>query len=87
MDLKTSSRAVVRAVIDVIDALPASVRSQVTHVAASSRDDVRLSLSSGAVVVWGGPERAGDKAAALAALISRPAKVYDVSVPDTPTTR
>jgi cell division protein FtsQ len=76
-----------RAALDVLDALPADVRAKVREVRAATREHVTLRLSKDRTVVWGSTERSDRKAAVLAVLLSRRASVYDVSAPDTPTTR
>lgn len=76
-----------RATLDVLDALPAEVRRQVREVRAAGLESVTLRLSRGRSVMWGSTERGDRKAAVLAVLLSRKASVYDVSAPDTPTTR
>jgi cell division protein FtsQ len=76
-----------RAALDVLDALPATVLEKVREVRAATRDHVSLRLSKDRTVVWGSPERSERKAAVLAVLLTRKASVYDVSAPDTPTTR
>jgi len=67
-------------------ALPA-VRLRVDRVDVHSGQDVRLTLSNGVVVRWGGTQDSPRKAAVLTALLARRASVYDVSAPDLPTTR
>lgn len=76
-----------RAALDVLDLLPAEVRAQVRQIRATTPQHVSLTLSRGRSVVWGSSERGQRKAAVLAVLLSRKASVYDVSAPDTPTTR
>jgi len=76
-----------RAALDVLDALPIDVRDAVRQVRAASREHVTMRLTKDRTVVWGSPERSDRKAAVLAVLLSRKASVYDVSAPDTPTTR
>jgi cell division protein FtsQ len=76
-----------RAALDVLDTLPPAVRDQVRQLRAASREQVSMRLSKGRTVVWGSTERSDRKAAVLAVLLSRKASVYDVSAPDTPTTR
>jgi cell division protein FtsQ len=73
----------------VLAALPQSVLPQVTSVTAKSSDDVTLTMSGGATVVWGSPEKSDLKAADLIALLkSAPgAETYDVSSPTSPVTR
>ena len=70
-----------------LDALPAEVRRQVREVRAAGLESVTLRLSRGRSVMWGSTERGDRKADVLAVLLSRKASVYDVSAPDTPTTR
>ncbi len=80
------------AVVNVILALPDSIRSQVDIAQASSRDDVRLILrGAGQHVVWGSPERSALKARVLADLMATQdasARVeFDVSAPLSPVVR
>ena len=75
------------AALDVLDTLPTDVRDQVREIRAASVESVTLRLGRGRTVVWGSPDRGERKAAVLAVLLSRRASVYDVSAPDTPTTR
>ena len=75
-----------RAALRVLDVLPADVRAEVRQVSASSPDDVRLRLSRNRTVVWGSDERNARKSAVLDVLLTRKARVYDVSAPDIPTT-
>jgi len=79
--------AALLATLDVLDALPLPVREQVRDVRAATPDSVTVRLSRDRTVVWGSSERAQRKAAVLAVLLTRKARVYDVSAPDTPTTR
>jgi len=80
------------AVVDVLLALPESVRARVDVARATSKDDVRLVLvGSGQRVVWGSAERSALKARVLEELIAAQgtnAKVeYDVSAPLSPVVR
>jgi cell division protein FtsQ len=77
----------IRAALDVLESVPAPVRDEVRTVRAASVEDVRLSLTRGRTVLWGTTERGARKGSVLAVLLSRKATVYDVSAPDTPTTR
>lgn len=67
----------------VMRALPDAIAAQVTRVAATTRDDVTLTLASGTQVVWGAVEETGQKALNLdRAMTARPGmSVYDVSSP------
>jgi cell division protein FtsQ len=76
-----------RAALDALDAVPAAVRGQVRSVRAASADEVTLQLTRGRTVVWGDTSMGARKGAVLAVLLTRKADVYDVSVPDAPTTR
>ncbi|WP_271983168.1 FtsQ-type POTRA domain-containing protein [Pseudoclavibacter terrae] len=72
-------------------ALPVDFRSGVATVTARSIDDVRLTMRSGAEVVWGSAENSDRKAEVLAALVAatgdQSITSYDVSSPETPVTR
>jgi cell division protein FtsQ len=76
-----------KAALGVLDQLTGPVRDQVRQVRAASPEEVEVQLTRGRTVLWGSTERGARKAAVLAVLISRKARVYDVSAPDTPTTR
>lgn len=67
----------------VMRALPAAIAAQVTRVSATTRDDVTLTLGSGAQVVWGAVEDTAQKALNLdRAMAARPGmSLYDVSSP------
>jgi cell division protein FtsQ len=62
-------------------ALPDGIATQVTRIAATTRDDVTLTLASGTQVVWGAVEDTAQKALNLdRAMTARPGmSVYDVS--------
>ncbi len=65
----TLGSSVFRTMTEVVLALPSTLRTQVTGVAASTSDDVTLSLRDGSTVVWGNPDDSDAKAALLAALV------------------
>lgn len=71
-----------RSALAVLAELPADLRSRLAIVRAASPDAVSLLLRDGRKVVWGGPGRAGDKAAAATALLRLPGTVYDVTSPE-----
>lgn len=80
---------VFRTMTEVVLAMPASVRDQVSGIAASTSDDVTLTMTDGSSVVWGSPDESAAKATLLAALVKdhaardKGSKVeYDVSAPD-----
>lgn len=75
-----------RAAVDVLESLPPELRSKVASVAATTRDDVEITLNSGSLVRWGSADEAEFKSQVLTALLGRRAEVYDVSAPELPTT-
>ncbi len=70
----------------VLTALEPAIAARLAAVAVSSRDDVVLTLTSGEQVRWGNAEDSARKAEVLTVLLRVPAAVYDVSVPELPTT-
>ena len=81
--------SVFRTMTEVVLALPSAVRSQVAGIAASTADDVTLTMKDGSRVVWGSPDDSDAKAALLDALVKDHATrdpgtavEYDVSAPD-----
>jgi cell division protein FtsQ len=70
----------------VVTALEPGIAARLGRVAVSSRDDVVLRLSSGEQVRWGSADDSARKAEVLTVLMRVPAAVYDVSVPELPTT-
>ncbi|BBX08496.1 cell division protein FtsQ/DivIB [Mycolicibacterium aichiense] len=76
-----------RAALEVMTALRPEVVGQVSRVAAPSVASVTLTLTDGRTVVWGTTDRTEEKAEKLAALLTQPGKVYDVSSPDLPTVK
>jgi cell division protein FtsQ len=76
-----------RAALDALDAVPVAIRDEVRSVRAASTEEVTLQLTRGRTVIWGDTGLGARKGAVLAVLLTRKADVYDVSVPDAPTTR
>jgi len=76
-----------RAALQVMTALAPEVAGQISRVAASSVASITLTLADGRVVVWGNTDRTAEKAQKLAALLTQPGQIYDVSSPDLPTVR
>jgi len=70
-----------RAALDVIAALPASIRNRVSVVAAQSPDSVVVTLIGGRTVIWGSAADSDRKALVLAGLFDRPGRTIDVSSP------
>lgn len=73
------------AALEVLTGLPPWLRGQVRTVGADSPAGVLLRLGNGREVRWGGVEDTPRKAAVLAALLTQPGRVYDVSSPTLPT--
>jgi len=74
------------AAMSVLATLPDDLLRRVVSLAATTRDDVSLTLRSGDVVRWGSAEQPEFKAQVLRAIMKRKADVYDVSAPELPTT-
>jgi cell division protein FtsQ len=74
--------------VAVLTTLPRQLQKQVETVSAHSPTDVRMTLSTGAAVLWGGPDDSADKATVLLTLLGTPeagdATTYDVSAPSRP---
>jgi cell division protein FtsQ len=72
----------------VIQALPRGVLTEVRRLSAHTRDSIELRLSNHRVVRWGSADETDRKVQVLAVLLDQvKASVYDVSVPEQPTTR
>ena len=76
-----------RAALQVMSALRPEVVAQVSRIAAPSVASITLTLADGRTVVWGTTDRTDEKADKLAALLTQPGRVYDVSSPDLPTVK
>lgn len=74
-------------VAGVIASLDRSIARKVDHVEVASMDAIELVLSNGKQVQWGSAAQSDLKARVLATLLEVNASVYDVSVPEQPTTR
>ena len=75
------------AALEVLTALPPEVAGQVGRIAAPSVAAITLTLADGREVIWGTTDRTQEKALKLAALLTQPGRVYDVSSPDLPTVK
>lgn len=84
--VRASDAGRVQAMLALAD-LPRELAGRIAAITASTRDDIRFRLRSGALVRWGSAEQGRLKAEVLGALLSRRALVYDVSAPLAPTTR
>jgi len=69
-----------------LDALPTELAAKVSGIKVSSANLITFTLGP-RTVVWGGGEDSERKVAILTVLLRTPAKVIDVSAPDTPVTR
>jgi cell division protein FtsQ len=76
-----------KAALAVMTALRPEVVAQVSRVAAPSVAAITLTLIDGRTVVWGTTDRTDEKSEKLAALLTQPGRVYDVSSPDLPTVK
>ncbi|MET0136083.1 MAG: cell division protein FtsQ/DivIB, partial [Kibdelosporangium sp.] len=74
-----------RAVVEVLGQVPQQVRESTVTLSAKSPGSVQLTLADGRIVKWGNAADSERKAMVLAALLTRPGKVFDVSAPDLPT--
>ncbi|WP_139981067.1 cell division protein FtsQ/DivIB [Nocardioides litoris] len=81
-----ADRDALREAVTVIAALPSEVAVLVDHVDLRGVDEIDLVLRDGRLVRWGSADGSAEKAEVLLVLLSRPAEVYDVSVPAQPTT-
>lgn len=75
------------AALSVLDDVPPVVRRQLSAVRAASPEQVTLVLRDGRRVVWGGVDRAREKAAVVVPLLRLKGTVYDVSTPSVVTRR
>ncbi|MGE2833472.1 cell division protein FtsQ/DivIB [Mycobacterium sp. SMC-4] len=76
-----------QAALQVMTSLRPEVATQVGRVTAPSMASITLTLVDGRTVVWGTTDRTEEKALKLAALLTQPGQVYDVSSPDLPTVK
>jgi len=76
-----------KAALEVMTALRPEVVAQVSRIAAPSVASITLTLNDGRTAVWGTTDRTEEKAEKLAALLTQPGRVYDVSSPDLPTVK
>jgi cell division protein FtsQ len=74
------------AAMGVLSLMPDDLRPKIAKLTASTRDNVELTLKSGAILRWGSVEQPELKSQVARALLKRKAKVYDVSAPELPTT-
>ncbi|RYP83337.1 FtsQ-type POTRA domain-containing protein [Nocardioides guangzhouensis] len=72
---------------EVVGALPFRLARKVAYVEVASVDRITLHLRDGRTVMWGSAEQSDEKAVVLDALLQRPGRELDVSVPGQPTSR
>lgn len=76
-----------KAALAVLTALRPEIAAQVGRIAAPSVASITLTLADGRTVIWGTNDRTEEKAEKLAALLTQPGRIYDVSSPDLPTVK
>ncbi len=81
----SSADPTTRAVMAVLTGVPEKLRKRVTAVGARTPGSVEFTLSNGKTVRWGDAAQLERKSKVLAALLSRPGDIYDVSSPELPT--
>ena len=72
---------------EVVGALPFRLARRVAFVEVATVDRIALHLRDDRTVMWGSAEQSEEKAVVLDALLDRPGRQYDVSVPGQPTAR
>jgi cell division protein FtsQ len=72
---------------EVVGALPFRLARKVAFVEVASVDRITLHLRDDRTVTWGSAAQSEEKAVVLDALLERPGRHYDVSVPGQPTSR
>jgi cell division protein FtsQ len=80
------SDAATLAALHVLAALTPQLRAQLSAVSAASPTAIRLELTGGRVVIWGGADQSDVKARVATTLLGRPGKTIDVSAPEVATT-
>lgn len=75
------------AIAGVIQSIPDSIKRQVLTISAETKDSVELRLTSNRTVFWGSSTQTGRKIKVLEVLLTKNARLYDVSAPNFPTTR
>ncbi len=73
-----------REAITAVAGLPESLARQVIRVSANSPVDIEFLLTGNRRVIWGDSDRGAEKARTLTYLLSRDAKMYNVSSPEFP---
>lgn len=71
----------------VYSSMPGWIKSEMKTISATSRDNVRIQLGNSREAIIGDSSRLERKFAVLKVLMTRVARIYDVSAPDVPVTR
>ena len=71
----------------VVSALPQELARRVDHVEVETIDQITLVMRDGRQVLWGSADQSEEKARVLAVLLEEKGRVFDVSVPGSPTAR
>jgi cell division protein FtsQ len=74
-------------VANVYSQMPGWIKNQVKTIGATSRDNVQVDLGKSRKAIIGDSSRLERKFAVLKVLLTRKARIYDVSAPDVPVTR
>ncbi len=80
----TMSAANLKAVLQMLAALPVGVREEVEVVRADSAENMSVELGDGRLILWGDTSREALKAQVLSVLMERKGRAYDVSSPEAP---
>ena len=87
MIFEVSKKAARVEIAKVFTSMPGWLKAQTKSLSATSRDNVKIELNNSREVIVGDSSRLDRKFSVLKVLVSRKAKVYDVSAPDVPVTR
>jgi cell division protein FtsQ len=85
--ITANSIAARAAIAGVIEYLPDSISRQVLTMSAATKDSVELTLTGNRTVFWGSYTQTSRKIKVLEVLLTKSARLYDVSAPNFPTTR
>ena len=75
---------VIKAVLNVVKALPEPVAHRVERISAPSEAEIKLFLTDGYEVYFGSSDNAAEKARATEIVLNRGEKIWDVSNPRLP---
>ncbi|MEY3696633.1 MAG: hypothetical protein RJA41_283 [Actinomycetota bacterium] len=87
MIFEVSKKAARVEIAKVFTSMPGWLKTQTKSLSATSRDNVKIELNNSREVIVGDSSRLERKFSVLKVLVTRKAKVYDVSAPDVPVTR